>query len=192
MKTKYLGCTLLFVAGAALADNRSVAGEYVCASIGSRPCDTSTEVQLGANGNWRWGRYNGTYTISGGTMSFDGVGGPATWGNASIAPDSLTFLSGNSKVVWRKPSSAATAGLAAGMYYCQTAPGGCQTAKAIEIADDGTWSWGGSGGSYSVTGGRIIFHGPQLSGWGPADISGKKLVFHSRSGDSEWGQMTRR
>lgn len=186
MQTRYLAGTMLLLSAAAWADNRSVAGVYACVSMGSRPCDTSTELQLSPNGNWRWGRYNGTFTISGDTMTFDGVGGLATWGPASIRPDALAFGSGGSRVVWHKPSSSAAADLAAGTYYCRTAPGGCQTAKGIEIAADGTWSWGSSGGSYSVVGSRVLFQGPQLSGWGPADISGNKLVFDSSDGASEW------
>jgi hypothetical protein len=181
-------CTLLVLGGAcaaAVPENRALAGEYVCVSMGSRPCDSSTELQLTENGNWRWGRYSGMYTASRGSVTFDGVGGLATWGPAEAGGASLTFLSGSQKVVWRK-LSAETAGLQPGVYYCRTAPGGCQTVTGIEIASDGTWSWGASGGSYSVAGGRVIFHGPQVGGWGPADIGNRKVVFHSREGDSEW------
>lgn len=161
-----------------------IAGEYVCVSMGSRPCDSSTELQLTGNGNWRWGRYAGTYKPDGDSLTFDGVGGLATWGPATFGRGTLTFLSGGQKVVWRKPSGSGTA--APGVYYCKTAPGGCQTAKGIEIASDGTWSWGASGGSYSVVAGRVLFRGPQVPDWGPADIGDRKLIFHSRSGDSEW------
>lgn len=181
-------CTLLVLSAvfaAAAPENRDLAGEYVCASMGSRPCDSSTELQLTENGNWRWGRYSGTYTSYRGSVTFDGVGGLATWGPAEAGSAALTFLSGGQEVVWRK-LSAGTAGLTPGMYYCRTAPGGCKTAKGIEVAPDGTWSWGASGGSYSIAGGRAIFHGPQVGGWGPADIGDHKVVFHSREGDSEW------
>jgi hypothetical protein len=166
----------------------SVAGEYVCASIGSRPCDTSTELQLTENGNWRWGRYSGTYSGARGSLAFDGLGGPATWGPAAAGRDTLTFGSRDQRVVWQKPSPGgrAGAGLAPGVYFCRTAPGGCQTAKGIEIAADGTWSWGASGGSYSIVGGRVVFHGPQVSSWGPAEVGDRKLIFRSPSGDSEW------
>lgn len=181
-------CALFVLAAAWAADvaeNRALAGAYVCVSMGSRPCDSSTELQLTENGNWRWGRYAGMYTASGGSVTFEGVGGLATWGPAEIGAASLTFGSGGQAVVWRKLSGKTT-GLTPGLYYCRTAPGGCQTAKGIEIASDGTWSWGASGGSYSVAGGRVIFHGPQAGGWGPADIGDHKIAFHSREGESEW------
>ena len=168
-----------------MGQNRELAGQYVCASIGAGPCDTSTPVQLTDNGNWRWGRYAGAYTVGGGSVTFDGVGGLATWGPAALGPGTLTFVSGDDKVVWRKVTTG-NAGLAPGVYYCATAPGGCQTAQGIEIVSGGTWSWGASGGSYSVVGGRVIFHGPQLPGWGPAEIGDHRLIFHSREGDSEW------
>lgn len=174
-----------FVWTAAAGQNSNFAGQYVCVSTGSHPCDTGTELQLTENGNWRWGRYSGAYTVASGSITFDGIGGLATWGPAAIGPDTLTFVSGSQKVVWRKPSSG-NAGFAPGVYYCATAPGGCHTAKGVEIASDGTWSWGASGGSYSIVGGRVIFRGPQLPDWGPADIGDRKLVFHSRDGDSEW------
>jgi hypothetical protein len=170
---------------AAVTQNRSLAGEYVCVSMGSRPCDSSTELQLMENGNWRWGRYAGTYTVARASVTFDGIGGLATWGPAAIGPGTLSFISGDQEVVWRKPSSG-NASLAPGVYHCRTAPGGCQTAKGIEIASDGSWSWGASGGSYSVVGGRVVFRGPQLSSWGPVDIGDHKLIFHSQYGDSEW------
>ena len=169
----------------------SVAGEYTCASIGSRPCDTNTEMQLTENGNWRWGRYSGTYSVARGSIVFDGVGGPATWGPAEAGRDTLTFGPRDQRAVWQKPSPGgpAGAGLAPGVYFCRTAPGGCQTAKGIEIAADGTWSWGASGGSYAVVGGRVVFHGPQVSSWGPAEVGDRKLIFRSESGDSEWPHL---
>ena len=176
---------LSIVCMAAVGQNRNLAGEYVCVSIGSHPCATGTELQLTENGNWRWGRYSGRYTAASKSITFDGIGGLATWGPAAIGPDTLTFMSGIQNTVWRKPSSG-NAGLAPGVYHCATAPGGCHTAKGVEIASDGTWSWGASGGSYSVVGSRAIFRGPQLSDWGPAEIGDHKLVFHSRDGDSEW------
>jgi hypothetical protein len=172
---------------AAVGQKRDLAGQYICVSTGSGPCATGTELQLTENGNWRWGRYSGTFTSARGYITFDGIGGLAAWGPAAIGPATLTFTSRQQKVVWRKPSSGnGNAGLAPGAYYCTTAPGGCQTGKGIEIAADGTWSWGASGGSYSIVGGRAIFRGPQLPDWGPADIGDRKLVFHSRHGDSEW------
>src|ERR1051326_9597045 len=94
----------LLVLAAALAvaapENRNLAGEYVCVSMGSRPCDSSTELQLTENGNWRWGRYSGMYTVSRGSVTFDGVGGLATWGPAEAGAASLTFMSGGQSVVW--------------------------------------------------------------------------------------------
>src|SRR5260370_20419174 len=95
---------LVITYAAAVAQNRSLAGEYVCVLMGSRPCDSGTQLQLTDNGNWRWGRYAGTYTAAGASVTFDGIGGLARWGPAAIGPGTLSFISGNQEVVvWQKP-----------------------------------------------------------------------------------------
>jgi len=178
---------LFWFGGAAFAQNAGVAGEYACVSMGGHPCDTGAELQLTANGNWRWGRYAGKYQASGGTVNFDGVGGAASWSPAKIGKDTLTFNSGQDAVVFRKMTGSEPNPVP-GIYFCRTANGNgaCQTGRYIEIRSDGQWCWGPlPPHRFTAVGGRIWF-GTPLTGWGPADIGNGTLTFHSESGDSVW------
>jgi hypothetical protein len=166
----------------------SVVGEYVCRSMGSRPCNTQTSLRLGENGVWGWAKYSGEYRVVNGRVTFSGVGGAATWGPAVIGPGTLSFASGQDTVVWQKPSPNVPS--LAGIYFCNTAPGGgpCNTKRPIEIRADGRWSWGSDGGSYRIVAGQVQFSGLTSGpgGWGPADIGDGVLIFHDRYGSSEW------
>ncbi|HEV2731336.1 MAG TPA: hypothetical protein VGV15_15000 [Terriglobales bacterium] len=191
-KIRSLGITMIAVLAVLLLGretgwaNNSVAGNYLCKSTKGRPCSTNTPLQLVSNGNWRWGRYNGTYTVDNGRIEFNGVGGPATWGGAAIGPDTMTFNDFGDNSVWQKPSSAPPQ--ISGVYYCSTAPGGCQTSHPLEIGADGTWQWGSGHGSYSVMGNQLRFSGTTWGpgGWGMADIGNGTLTFHDARGESVW------
>jgi hypothetical protein len=171
--------------GRRAATGASVSGEYVCRSMGSRPCDTQTAISLHDDGKWGWRYFSGQYQVAEGRVTFRGVG-LGSWGPAVIGPDTLTFMSGGQKVVFQKPSLAPLS--LAGSYVCASAPGGCQTRKAIEIESDGTWSWGAQHGSYSILGGQVKFDGLSSgpAGWGLANFSNGVLIFRSRDGSSEW------
>ncbi len=162
-----------------------VAGEYVCRSMGSRPCDTQTTIALHADGTWGWRYFSGRYQVAGGQVTFEGVG-LGSWGPAAIGPDTLTFTSGSEKVIYQKP--AVTPARLVGVYVCTTAPGGCQTRIAIEMRPDGTWSWGADGGTYSMTGTQVklsgLTSGP--AGWGLCEIAHGALIFRAGNGVSEW------
>ena len=192
-KLRSLGITMIAVlavlllgAEASLAGNGSIAGNYLCRSTQGNPCSTNTPLQLVSNGSWRWGRYNGTYTVGNGRIEFNGVGGPASWGGAAVGPDTLTFNDFGDNSVWQKPSSAPPQ--ISGVYFCSTAPGGCQTSHPLEIRADGTWAWGSGHGSYSVMGNQVRFSGITWGpgGWGMADIGPGTLTFHDARGASVW------
>lgn len=163
----------------------SVAGEYLCRSVGSRPCDTQTTISLHDDGTWGWRFFSGQYQVAGGRVTFKGEGVGA-WGPAVIGPDTLTFGSGDRKGVWQKRSPIPPS--VAGTYVCATAPGGCQTRLAIKIQSDGTWSRGSARGDYSIVGGQVKFSslrgGPP--GWGFAEFSHGALIFRNSRGSSEW------
>jgi hypothetical protein len=163
----------------------SVVGEYVCLSMGSRPCDTQKKILLRDNGTWRWSWWSGQYQVAGGQVTFEGTVGLGSWGPAVIGPDTLTFGS-DRKVVWQKPSSVPPS--VAGTYVCATAPGGCHTGHAIKIQSDGTWSWGPLHGYYSIVGGQVKFTGLSSgpAGWGFAEFSNGALIFRNSRGSSEW------
>lgn len=163
----------------------AVTGEYVCRSMGSRACDTQTTIALHPDGTWGWRYLSGHYRTAGGQVTFEGTG-LGSWGPAEIGEDTLTFTSGNQKVIFQKPSSAPAS--LAGTYVCASAPGGCQTSHAIQIRSDGTWSWGAQGGSYAVVGGQIKFTGLSSgpAGWGLADLGHAALIFRTSYGTSEW------
>lgn len=167
------------------ATGGSVSGEYVCRSMGSRPCDTQTTISLHDDGTWAWRYFSGRYQVAGGQVTFNGVGLGA-WGPAAIRLDTLTFTSGGQAVVFRKLSSAPPP--RAGSYICAIASGGCQTRQAIEIRSDGTWSWGAQHGSYSVLEGQVKFTGLSSgpAGWGLAHFSTGALIFRGGYGSSEW------
>lgn len=74
-------------------------GNYACESMQGRPCDTKTELRLMNDGKWGWSSYSGQYQIAGGAVKFVSGGGPASWGDALIKADTLTF---SGDVVWRK------------------------------------------------------------------------------------------
>ncbi len=158
----------------------AVAGNYVCKSMRGGPCDTQTELRLQSNGTWGWGGSSGQYRVRSGRVEFLN-GMLASWGPAAIGHGTLTF---DGNVVWQKPSTG-TSSLAAGDYYCRTAPGGCQTAYPIRINPNGTWSWGAQGGSFSILGNRIRFNGTTWGpgGWGLAAIGSGSITF---SGPSTW------
>ena len=103
----------------------SVLGQYMCRSMGSRQCNTSTPLRLAEGGAWGWGRYNGDFEVAGEVARFRGVGGAATWGPATVGPDTLTFMNIDVPVVWQKPSKANPS--LAGAYTCTTAPGGVES-----------------------------------------------------------------
>lgn len=79
----------------------NIAGSYTCVSSGSGPCDTSQTIEVFSDGTWYEGSNVGTYRVSGSTVYFDspyaggGAGwasaGPADWGPADLAGNSLTF-----------------------------------------------------------------------------------------------------
>jgi len=163
----------------------AVAGEYVCRSMGSHPCDTQTTISLRDDGTWGWRYFSGEYQVAGDRVTFKGVGLGA-WGPAVITPGALTFTSGGQQVVFQKPSSAPPS--LAGSYVCASAPGGCQTRQAITIQPDGTWSWGAQHGSCSIVGGQVKFTGLSSgpAGWGLANFSRGALIFRSSYGASEW------
>lgn len=167
------------------ANKTAVTGEYVCRSMGSGPCDTQTTISLRDDGSWGWRFFSGEYRVAGGQVIFKGVG-LAAWGPAEIGPGTITFTSGGQPVVFQKPSL--TPPSLAGSYVCATAPGGCQTRRAIAIQSDGTWSWGAQHGSYSIVGGQVRFTGLSSgpAGWGLANFSNGSLVFHTSDGPSEW------
>jgi len=91
---------------AARAQEGALVGEYLCLSPGSCPCQVDTRLQLAANGRWQWGEHAGTYRAAGGRVDFDGAGGAATWGPATIGPGALTFNTGKVTVVCWQPSNA--------------------------------------------------------------------------------------
>jgi hypothetical protein len=176
-----LAIVLLVNRGESWAQDRSVAGEYACV----KSCSGGTALTLQDNGYWGWGKYTGQYQVKNGRVEFvNGNGGPVTWGSAAIGSDTLTFMSGGKAVVYQK-SSGNSSQIALGRYYCRTAPGGCQTRFPIEIKEDGQWSWGSGGGSFTIVGGQVQFKGNSSGppGWGPAEIRNGALVF---SGPSEW------
>lgn len=79
----------------------NISGSYSCVSSGSGPCDTSQTIEVFSDGTWYEGSNVGTYTVSGSTVIFSspyaggGAGwasaGPADWGPADLAGNSLTF-----------------------------------------------------------------------------------------------------
>jgi hypothetical protein len=79
-----------------------VVGEYMCRSIGSRPCDTQTGLRLQEEGTWGWGRYAGEYEVTGGHARFQGHWRLAGWGPAEIGAGTLTFRDERGASVWRK------------------------------------------------------------------------------------------
>ena len=79
------------------AQNQEVAGEYLCPSSASK-----APVRLSANGNWGWDIYAGDYQIANGAVTFNGVGGPATWGPAVIGRGTLTFTYRGREFVYQK------------------------------------------------------------------------------------------
>ncbi len=181
-----LVCVLLLPVMECNAAKQSVVGEYACHSMGGRPCDTQTSLRLLGNGYWGWGRYSGTYRVSGGTIEFvSGDGGPVTWGPATIGNGTVTFNSGQ-PVVFEKPSAQVAA--IAGSYRCASAEGGCQTRMPIVLDGHGSWSWGGQHGSYAMFGNQIKFQGTTWgpAGWGPADVENGSLRFSSNGKVSVW------
>ncbi len=179
-----LAIALPLAGGSAVLAANDVTGNYVCASMGGKPCDTQTQLRLLANGYWGFGKYSGQYQVNGGNVEFvNGSGGPVTWGPAKIGPNSLTF---EGDVVFQKPSAQRAA--LAGTYRCQTAPGGCLTRNAIVLDGQGAWRWGAQGGSYAVLGDQIRFNGLSSgpAGWGPAAIGNGTLTFSTSSGSSTW------
>jgi hypothetical protein len=79
-----------------------VTGEYVCVSMGARPCDTHVMLHLQDNGFWGWAKYSGQYQVANGNVEFSGSGGPVAWGPAAIGAGTVTFNSGGQAVVWRR------------------------------------------------------------------------------------------
>lgn len=168
----------------------TIAGDYLCRSMGSGACDTQTTISLHEDGTWGWRYFSGEYRVSGGRVTFTGVG-LGSWGPAAIGPGTLTFASGGKSVVWAKARANASA--VSGTFVCATAAGGgsCQTAHPIEMRADGTWSWGVQRGSYSVDGALVRFIGALTTGpasWGEAEARGRSLIFHDSGGASEWRQ----
>lgn len=151
----------------------SVAGEYWCETYDDDPCVTDGAIVLTARGKWQFGRYNGGYTIEDGTVVWDGLGGPAAWGDASIVPGGLAFT----YTRWFRPLEGA-AEAAAGSYACAD----CTGKTPIILASDGTWSWGASGGSFVVfPDGRARFSGPSSGppGWGLATLGDGTLTWRA-------------
>ncbi len=80
----------------------NIAGSYYCVSSGSGPCDTNQTIEMFRDGTWYEGSNVGTYQVSGSTVIFSspyaggGAGwasaGPADWGPANLAGNSLTFF----------------------------------------------------------------------------------------------------
>ncbi len=172
----------------ASSNTAALAGDYLCRSMGSGPCDTQTTISLHDDGTWGWRFFSGKYEIQGNRVTFRGPG-LGSWGPAVVGPNSLTFMNGASKVIWEKPSAAPPA--LAGTYVCATAAGGgpCQTRYAVELRPDGTWSWGVQRGSYTILGGHIKFTGGLTTGpsaWGEADAESGALIFRSSYGPSVW------
>jgi hypothetical protein len=150
----------------------SVAGSYYCYP----DCGGNTPILLSANGNWQWGGFNvGTFQVSNGSVVFDGVGGPATWGPAAAGEDSLTFITPGppeSRVVYRKAGPIPSQLL--GVYS-----GGGET--ALEFRADGSYvsqAPDGSGGYIVFGGNKVRFFGGSAAEWGAADISDGTLTFH--------------
>ena len=92
-----------FSVSAAPAQDNAVAGEYLCVSGGTCPCDGDNKLKMALNGSWRIGPHSGTYRANGQTLEFDGAGGAATWGPATISKGTLTFNTGTAPVVCFQP-----------------------------------------------------------------------------------------
>lgn len=105
--------------------------------------------------------------------------------NASAVTGASTVATAAQTAAIPKPTAPASP--IAGEYVCKTAPGGCQTHQAIEIGADGSWSWGGYRGAYSINGRALKFSGPSGGppGWGAVEIVDGAIVFHSQWGPSE-------
>jgi hypothetical protein len=94
----------------ARAQTSEVAGQYFCVAGGNCPCQADTDLQLDANGVWRWGGFAGTYRASRDKVEFAGGGGAATWGPATVGTGTLTFNTGGASVVCWQPSKAGPRG----------------------------------------------------------------------------------
>jgi hypothetical protein len=88
---------------AVYAQDGALAGEYFCVSGGTCPCDGDNKLKLSVNGNWRLGAHTGSYRASGQSVSFEGAGGAAAWGPATVSRGTLTFNTGNAPVVCFQP-----------------------------------------------------------------------------------------
>ena len=159
------------VQGQSRAGSGSLAGSYFCYPT----CDSHTPIVLTENGNWRWGGYRaGTFKVTNGTVVFDGIGGPATWGPAALGPDSLTFTSEGPPVkqfVYRKPGP-----------IPPELPGDYYNGRAtLQLRADAGWTSQlppGNGG-YIVWDGKVRFMGFRgPTEWGLAEIGNGSLTFH--------------
>ena len=90
----WLVALLCSIGLSAAAQQRALPGQYFCVAAATCPCQSDTALQLTGHGTWSWGAFAGSYTVSENTARFDGNGGTATWGPASVGPGTLTFTAG--------------------------------------------------------------------------------------------------
>lgn len=103
VRTGLCALVLHYSIGTVHAQDPAIAGEYMCVSGGTCPCDGDNKLKLALNGSWRLGPHGGTYRANDQKLEFDGAGGAATWGPATISKGTLTFNTGTAPVVCFQP-----------------------------------------------------------------------------------------
>ena len=99
-----LAATLLAVATPSRAQPAvTVAGEYFCVTGGTCPCQSDGLLKLAGDGRWYWGAHTGRWQADAARVSFEGLGGAAALGPASVGTGTLTFHSGGNQVVCWQP-----------------------------------------------------------------------------------------
>ncbi len=103
MRTLAIALLLANSAHASAQPSAPVAGEYVCVTGGTCPCQSDGHLTLAGDGRWYWGSHTGRWQADATRASFDGLGGAAALGPATIGAGTLTFNSGGHQVVCWQP-----------------------------------------------------------------------------------------
>lgn len=148
----------------------ALAGDWYCETDGAEACFTESPIVLTAEGRWGFAGRAGSFTVEGAQVTFDGVGGPASWGAATLADDAMRFRT----TAWGRPVDRAAE--LAGSYACSE----CVGREPIVLEPGSKWSWGASGGSFvAFPDGKLRFYGPSSGppGWGLATLGDGSFTF---------------